>query len=110
MGKKLGIIKFKGASGRFYLFNVYSLDASFNNIGAVYVFSKRAKTKEGADHDILYIGQTGELADRLDNHEKLDCLKDKGVNCICTHVDSNEDSRFKKEADLIREQKPPCNK
>lgn len=100
---------FKGKTGQ-YTFEVYTADTSFNAVGGVYIFSKRAVDTEGkGSHTFLYIGQTDSLKDRISNHEKWPCARRNGVNCICVHRDGSEDSRLAKEADLRAAHSTPCN-
>ena len=108
---KLASLTFIGASGTSYSFETYSLDSTFQNVGAVYIFTERTPIeKRDQNHREVYIGQTNELKDRIENHDKWDCLEFNGVNCICIHIDGDEASRLGKEADLIRHYKTPCNK
>lgn len=60
-------------------------------------------------HTVIYIGQTGDLSTRFDDHHKADCFTSHKANCICTHCDDDEDSRLAKEQDLIAYYNPPCN-
>ena len=72
---KIDTVTFTGASGNTYEFIAYSLDTSFNNIGAVYVFTSRFESDQGRyQYRPLYIGKTSELADRISGHEKRDCV------------------------------------
>lgn len=107
---KFGDGTFVGASGSGYTFTAYTLDQAFNPVGAVYVITKRTpKPQGGGNHDFIYIGQTGDLSERFDNHHKAACFKKNGANCICVHVNSNEQQRFKIETDLCRNNVTPCN-
>jgi hypothetical protein len=107
---KTADVTFDGASGAKYQFAVYTLDTKFNNIGAVYGFTQRtidAVAKEW--HALLYIGETGDLADRIANHEKWLCVSQHGVNRICAHPDGDAQSWLQKEADLVKNNDTPCN-
>ena len=107
---KIAEATFSGASGRKYKFIVYSVETPFNNIEAVYTFTKRTADKDGrGTHKFLYIGETGELGDRIANHEKWSCVQQRGVNCICVHEDSDKSSRLRKEDDLLQGNNTPCN-
>jgi len=106
---KIADAEFIGAPGIKYSFGVYSLDAKFENFGAVYVFTKRTVKGGEVTHSLLYIGQTKELYDRITSHEKWPCVQRRDVNCICVHADDDEDSRLKKERDLLYNYDPPCN-
>ena len=108
---KIDTVTFKGASGNTYTFDAYSIDTSFNNIGAVYVFTSRYYNQGEGKYRYrpLYIGKTSELGDRIDGHEKWDCVNDNGVNSICVYAESNAISRTKIESDLIANYSTPCN-
>ena len=94
-----------------YKFEVYPIDTTFEAVGAAYIFTKRTVDSSGkGTHVFIYIGQTDSLADRIPNHEKWPCIKRNNANCICIHLDNNEQSRLKKEEDLIAGNNAPCNK
>ena len=106
---KIADATFRGATGS-YSFEVYPADTEFNDVGAVYVFTKREVNAEGkGQHTYLYIGQTHSLSERIPNHEKWPCATRNGVNCICVHLDADEDSRITKETDLRNGNSTPCN-
>ena len=107
---KLGTLALKGDSGQTYDFTVYSYDAEFKAVGAVYGITRRQKKPDGNyDHTIVYIGETGDLSTRFDDHHKESCFTEHNANCKCIHSDEDEDSRLKKEMDLIDNYIPPCN-
>jgi len=108
---KLGTMKLTGASGTEYSFDVYPIENSFNPVGAVYYISKRTQKTDGTgfNHSNVYIGQTGDLSERFDNHHKSNCFSQHNANCVSIHQDESEDSRLDKEADLIKAYQPPCN-
>ena len=106
---KLGTLALKGDSGQTYEFNVYSYDTKFKAVGAVYGITRRTLSGGNYDHTTIYIGETGDLSTRFDDHHKESCFTEHNANCKCTHPDENEDSRLKKEADLINNYIPPCN-
>ena len=106
---KIADATFKGKFGT-YAFEVYTTDTVFNSVGAVYIFSKRTIDSEGTGkHMFLYIGQTHSLKDRIPNHEKSNCARNYGINCICVHRDNDANSRLHKELDLLSVNKTPCN-
>lgn len=93
-----------------YAFEVYSPDTTFNNVGAVYIFTKRiVDSNDQGTHTLLYIGQTESLQDRIPGHKKWSCANRNGVNCICVHEDDDETSRLSKETVLRRSNSTPCN-
>lgn len=87
-----------GASGKSYIFYIWSLPASFNpNQNGNYIYSK--KNAEGRWVPI-YIGQ-GDLADRTANHHKANCIRSKGATHIHVHLNAPEQDRLNEESDLL---------
>jgi len=107
---RLAAITFTGRSGTGYEFDVYPFHTEFTAVGAVYFVTRRTREAEGEySHAPIYIGQTGNLPDRFDSHDKADCFRRERANCICTHLDDNEQRRLQIESDLLKNYKPPCN-
>jgi hypothetical protein len=94
-----------GASGDEYVFEVNALGADLNPVGGVYAITRR----QGDEHVVLYVGHTGDLSLRFDNHQKWECFDDNGADCLCVHRDGDKNSRLKKEADLMIHYRPTCN-
>jgi len=106
----LGSITWSGASGEALEFTIYEWGKQFKAVGAVYVISHRTpKLSDGGRHEPIYIGETGDLSERFDDHHKASCISRHGPNRICIHRDGNAKSRRHKEADLIQKWSPPCN-
>ena len=105
---KLGTVAFSGMREE-YDFTVYSSDTPFNDIGAVYVFTKRVTAGGKTTHTFLYIGESGELGTRIASHEKWPCVNRNGVNAICIHQEENERTRLRVETDLRAANTTPCN-
>jgi len=106
---KIADALFLGVSGTQYTFEAYSMDTAFDNVGAVYIFTRRTVTNNIASHKCLYIGQTDRLKDRISNHDKRKCLEANDANCICLYREDNEGLRIDKETDLRKNYKTPCN-
>jgi len=107
---KIGTLTLTGQSGNKYDFNVYAWGTDFNDFGAVYYVSKRTIKSDGiGSHTEIYVGETGDMSERFDNHHKAQCFKNNGANAISAHQDDDEDSRLQKETDLINALDPPCN-
>ena len=106
---KLASVTFTGASGMKYDFDVYPWGTNFRPIGAVYFTTKRYSSGNGYSHAKIYVGQTGDLLERFDNHHKIGCFRTNGANCICIHPEGVENSRRRIESDLISNYNPPCN-
>lgn len=86
-----------------YTFDIYANDTNFKDVGAVYIFMQLPR-------NLLYIGQTESLEQRIPNHEKWSCVTNHGVTGIAVHQDENANSRLVKETE-IRNAYPdtPCN-
>jgi hypothetical protein len=108
---KLGTIDFKGASGKSYTFTVYPWGTTFKAVGAVYVVTRRypKSSGDGHSHEVLYVGQTGDLSARLEDHHKAECFEENQANCVCVKVEEVETTRLEIEKDLIDNYNPPCN-
>jgi hypothetical protein len=101
---------FTGKSGQAYSFNVYQWGTDFKAIGAVYIVTSRRVNSEGKGlHTFIYIGHTGDLSERFDDHHKARCFTKHGVNCICIHSESDEATRLDIESDLIDGNDTSCN-
>jgi hypothetical protein len=106
----LGDLTYHGASGVLYKFTVHPWGTVFKAVGAVYCVTKRTpKSDGGGSHDLIYIGETGDLSERFDAHHKAACMERHGANCICIHVERDVQVRLRMEADLLAEHDPPCN-
>ncbi len=67
-----------GKSGTTYTFTVYDLATTFRPIGGVYLFLK--------NRNPVYVGQTGDLSTRFDNHHKASEITRNGASCIAVLV------------------------
>jgi len=103
-------LELTGASGRKYAFLVYPWGTPFKTIGGVYAITCAITNQTGGQiHTIIYVGQTGDLSERFDNHHKVGCFGRHSANRICVHVQGNEQTRLAIESDLIAAYNPPCN-
>lgn len=106
---KIGDVTFRGASGTDYAFVAYSTDTNFNDVSAVYAFTKRTIRDGRGSHSMLYIGETGELGTRIAGHEKWDCVRRYDCNCVCVHTVGTKQLREAAERDLLASNlNPPC--
>lgn len=106
---KISDAVFRGASGAGYKFEAYTLDEKFDDIGAVYIYSKRTVRDGKGSQKFLYIGEAAKLGSKLYNHEKWNCLELNGVNCLCVLTEEDKDTRLNVEADLKKANATPCN-
>ena len=102
---KVGTISVTGASGRTYVFDVYPWGTQFNPVGAVYLVLR----KNQINYSILYIGQTGDLSERFDDHHKRPCFDRNNKTHVGIYLESSESKRLGVESDLLGRHSPPCN-
>lgn len=98
-------ITLKGVSGSTYEFDVYPWGTSFKPVGAVYTVLKQPPS----NFTILYIGQTGDLSTRFNDHHKQACFDQNGKTHIGIHLESTESRRLVIEADLLTNYSLVCN-
>ena len=111
MKVKISTAMFTGQSGQKYQFFVYPMNEPFKSVGAVYAVSRRYRdNKGGYSYDLLFVDETRDLATRLENHREWDGFARQHANCICTHLDNDQHSRFAKKEDLLRHYTPARNK
>lgn len=94
-----------GQSGTTYDFEVYPWGTTFNPVGGLYLVLK----KQIANYSILYIGQTGDLSERFDNHHQAPCFNRNGKTHVAVRGEGSEQKRLAIETDLIRNNKTSCN-
>ena len=106
-------VSFHGKSGKQYNFKACTLDEELCELEGIYIFTKRVTGEQDGKkkYKRLYVGETNNLATVIKDHENSPCLKQYGVDSICVFLDSNESSRRKRVADIIRGGivRPPCN-
>jgi hypothetical protein len=101
-----GKVTVTGASGTQYEFEVYPWGTSFKPFGGVYLVLRKQLTGK---YDLLYIGQTGDLSERFDNHHQAPCFNRNGKTHIAIRLEEFEQRRIYIETDLIRNYKTSCN-
>lgn len=102
-----GTILWPGKSGTDYQYWIYPIGAAFKEEPGNYVFAKESSPGKWTP---VYIGQTSNLNQRLENHEKEACAKRNGATHIHAHLSSgSEVARKAEEADLILRWGPACN-
>ena len=109
---KQGSITFVGKSGEQYRFEVWSLEARFKPVAAVYFVTKRSYdngTYRRACHDGIYIGQTEDLSGSLAAEPQIERYRKYGANCVCVHLVADEGRRIAVEQDLLAAHSTYCN-
>jgi hypothetical protein len=99
-------IHWPGQSGRTYLYYIHPIGTKMQAIGGNYIF---AKTNAQGYWVPVYIGQTGNLDLRFDDHHKAGCVKRHAATHIHVHGSANERDRLAEETDLVRKWSPLCN-
>jgi len=94
-----------GASGNRYSFDVYFWGQPFRPLGGVYVVLRR---QMNGGYDVLYIGQTGDLSERFDQHHKQQCFDRNQRTHIGVLLEYNEQRRLAIERDLLGAYRPTC--
>jgi len=101
-------VSWKGKSGVSHTYWVYPIGTTFSKAPGNYIFTKRDAS---ANHTAIYVGQTGDLNERFDSHERMPCITKNGATHICVHKSSeSEKKRCAEESDLIANYKPICNR
>ncbi len=101
---RVNTVTLRGLSGSTYDFEIHNIDTPFNPIGAVYSFATTPYIST-----LYYVGMTGDLSVRFDNHHKLPQALRLGANSILVRPVPSEMERIKIEADIIAYYKPQLN-
>ena len=100
-------IQWTGESGTKYGYWIHSINTTFSESPANYIF---AKVTEPNTWEPIYIGQTGNIAERLEDQYKKECIQRNGATHIHIHKSSSsEEKRKTEETDLINNYHPVCN-
>jgi len=85
-------LELTGASGRKYAFLVYPWGTPFKALGGVYAVTRGTANQSGGQtHTIVYVGQTGDLSERFDDHHKAACFGRNKANCMCAYGGQRKD-------------------
>lgn len=80
---------------------------SMKQVGGNYMFV----TRKSDGWYPVYIGETGNLNDRLTNHPELPCVRrNNGTHLMAHTKPAGKAARLAEEADLISHWNPPCNR
>jgi hypothetical protein len=82
-----------GASGTQYEFEVYRWGTQFKPLGGVYLVLAKQRSLL-VNYDLLYIGQTGDLSERFENHHQAGCFNRYGRTHIAIKLEGSEQKRF----------------
>lgn len=100
-------IEWPGLSGQTYTYYIFPIGTFLKDVPGNYVFAKESRPGFWTP---IYVGETGSLAERFDNHHKMPCIKANGATHIHAH-ESNTNAlvRRTEEQDIINRWNPPCN-
>ena len=79
----------------------------FNLVGVYLVLKKKPGVQ--SMYDILYVGQTGDLSQRFDDHHKLRCFNRNAKTHIGVRGENVEQAHLAIERDLLSNYKTVCN-
>jgi len=100
-------ITLQGGSGKQYRYWVYPINTTFKDQPGNYIYAKR---DSAGRWQVVYIGQTSSLSQRLASHEKEDSIiRHGGATHILAHLSRSALARTDEEVDLIRKYGPPFN-
>jgi excinuclease UvrABC nuclease subunit len=100
-------VRLQGRSGKPYDYWAYRINTTFRDEPGNYIYAKR---KPAGGWQIVYIGQTSSLSQRLASHEKEESVvRHGGATHILAHLSANAIARRDEEVDLIRKYNPPFN-
>lgn len=96
-----------GQSGAAYDYTVYPLDTEFRPLAGNYIYAGRSEAGEWVP---VYVGQTRDMHQRLEGHEKLQPAIEHGATHIHMHYcEKGQAARCTEEHDLILRWQPVCN-
>ena len=107
MMKSIATINWIGKSGILFKYWVYPLETIFDRGPINFIFAE--ETKPGLLKPI-YIGETENLSEHTDIHNKKSCVEQNGATHIAAHKGSTSDRvRLAEKFDLIDNYNPKCN-
>ncbi len=96
-----------GESGKAYQYEVYPLDAPFQNLPGNFIYARQA---EDGSWVPVYIAQTRNLHQRLEGHVSMDDAVQNGATHIHAHYDTaGQAARCTEEHDLVQRWHPALN-
>ena len=100
-------IDWPGKSEKTYHYWTYEYPHGLKAEAGNYIFTKESSPGRWTP---IYIGQTGNLDERFDDHHKMSCIKLNGATHIHAHLNNRGKTvRVAEEADLIARWNPTCN-
>ena len=97
--------------GNEYEYRIYPIDsrfAEYEDIGGNYIFARQGPIETNEWYP-QYIGQTKDIKQRHENHDKEACARRNGATHIHVHVNPNGETRSAEEMKLVDTYSPVCN-
>lgn len=95
-----------GASDKKYEYEIYPIGTNWNDVPGNYIFAKESSPSKW---QAVYIGETESFKERLPNHNELPCIHRNGGTHIHVHINRDSRARLDEEADLLANNRTPCN-
>ena len=100
-------IDWPGKPGKTYRYWIHPLPPNFSAVPGNYIF---ARETEPGKYLPIYVGETGDLSERFDDHHAMPCIKKHSATHIHAHTNNKgQAARRAEEADIIAQWNPPCN-
>ncbi len=98
---KLASVQLTGNSGARYVFHLYPLGTNFKAVGGVYVITRRVeKSGGGFHHKCIRLGETADLSEGFDEHDRRGLVEQCLANCIWVHREPDQGRRREIRQDL----------
>ena len=100
-------VNWPGQSGKEYPYQIYPIASSFPAVPGNYIYAKVSETGEWVP---LFIAQTRNLNQRLEDEDKQGYAMQNGTTHILVHIsDQGQAARCSEEHDLVLRWQPICN-
>ena len=101
------MIQWQGRGGATFTYWIHPIGTAFEAKPGNYIYAREV---EGGEWWPIYIGQTGDLSERiLDEHDRRDCIIRNGATHIHVHISDDEEERLSEETILRQHWDTPCN-
>ena len=108
---EVGNFEMAGKSGMIYLFRAYELNDTFGQDAAIYIVALRTEFTPGKPgYAPLYLGETKDMQTWQQSHNKSDCIKKNGANCIGVCLVPDDQQRASVYNDLLSIGNCICNR
>jgi len=92
-------------------FHVYPWPTQFAAVPGVFVLSRLPHASGiRREHEILYVGETGDLSESLRFRLDFSCFANGLVEYVAVHPVGSEEVGRELAADLVKTHDPPCNR